>query len=131
MPRRNRGPKWDNTSVESSIDSQSVVIASTSAPQPAQQPAQPAQPAQQPSGRRRGRGGQRGRGGGQRGRGGSTEAKWWVADLQGVCDMITLEPLSSLRQPPFECKADPELPHRTEGDWFDSRALYHLSLIHI
>jgi len=42
--------------------------------------------------------------------------------------MITLEPLSSLRQPPFECKADPELPHRTEGDWFDSRALYHYLL---
>ena len=36
---------------------------------------------------------------------------------------ITLDAFSSLRYPPFELKANPTLPHKTSGDWFDGRAL--------
>eukprot|EP00310_Coccolithus_braarudii_P017167 CAMPEP_0183338536 /NCGR_PEP_ID=MMETSP0164_2-20130417/5795_1 /TAXON_ID=221442 /ORGANISM="Coccolithus pelagicus ssp braarudi, Strain PLY182g" /LENGTH=209 /DNA_ID=CAMNT_0025508403 /DNA_START=144 /DNA_END=769 /DNA_ORIENTATION=+ len=36
---------------------------------------------------------------------------------------IKLDAFSSLCYPPFELQANPMLPHRTSGDWFDGRAL--------
>ena len=38
-------------------------------------------------------------------------------------DPISMEPLRALRYPPFECKPDPTLAHRTAGDWVDGSAL--------
>ena len=50
-------------------------------------------------------------------------ARWWTRELAGECDPISLEPLRSLRYPPFECKADPTLSHGTGSDWFDGVTL--------
>ena len=38
-------------------------------------------------------------------------------------DPISLEPLRSLRYPPFELRADPSLTHATSSDWFDGAVL--------
>ena len=51
--------------------------------------------------------------------------RWWVTALSQEDDPISLEPLRKLRYPPFECRADPTLPHRTSSDWFDGRVLAH------
>ena len=40
-------------------------------------------------------------------------ARWWARELAHEEDPISLEPLRKLRYPPFECKTDPSLPHRT------------------
>ena len=48
---------------------------------------------------------------------------WWASKLSTVEDPISLEPLRTLRYPPFECRADPSLPHGTESDWYDGRVL--------
>ena len=50
-------------------------------------------------------------------------ASWWAVKLAKVDDPISLEPLRKLRYEPFECKADPNLPHSTESDWFDGQVL--------
>jgi hypothetical protein len=49
--------------------------------------------------------------------------RWWVAALAQEDDPISLEPLRKLRYPPFECRSDPTLPHRTSSDWFDGHVL--------
>ena len=51
--------------------------------------------------------------------------RWWVTALAQEDDPISLEPLRKLRYPPFECRTDPSLPHRTSSDWFDGRVLAH------
>ena len=51
--------------------------------------------------------------------------RWWVTALSQEDDPISLEPLRKLRYPPFECRADPTLRHRTSSDWFDGRVLAH------
>ena len=51
--------------------------------------------------------------------------RWWVTALAQEDDPISLEPLRKLRYPPFECRTDPTLPHRTSSDWFDGRVLAH------
>ena len=51
--------------------------------------------------------------------------KWWVVELASEEDPISLEPLRKLRYPPFQCRADLSLPHRTASDWFDGRVLAH------
>ena len=50
-------------------------------------------------------------------------SRWWTRELASEEDPITLEPLRKLKHPPFECKADPSLSHRTGSDWFDGHAL--------
>lgn len=49
--------------------------------------------------------------------------RWWVRELAGRDDPISLEPLRTLRYPPFELQADPQLPHGTDSDWFDGHVL--------
>ncbi|KAL1530891.1 hypothetical protein AB1Y20_001782 [Prymnesium parvum] len=57
-------------------------------------------------------------------RGDGKGKRWWmVPPYSTMTDTITLEPLYKLRQPPFELKADPTLPHGTASDWFDGRVL--------
>ena len=51
--------------------------------------------------------------------------RWWVTALAQEDDPISLEPLRKLHYPPFECRTDPSLPHRTSSDWFDGRVLAH------
>ena len=51
-------------------------------------------------------------------------ARWWTqGPIARMCDPITLEPIRILHHPPFQCRADPSLPHDTESDWFDGRGL--------
>ena len=50
-------------------------------------------------------------------------ARWWARELSTVEDPISLEPLRVLAYPPFQCKADPELAHRTDSDYFDGHVL--------
>lgn len=50
--------------------------------------------------------------------------RWWSrGGLAAETCPISLEPIRKFRRPPFELKADPELQHRTAGDWFDARIL--------
>ncbi|KAL1507734.1 hypothetical protein AB1Y20_007347 [Prymnesium parvum] len=57
-----------------------------------------------------------------RGRG-EAEDRWWVRDLAGYDDPISLDPLRMLRYPPFELRADLALGHGTNSDWFDGKVL--------
>lgn len=66
-----------------------------------------------PRGRGRGRNPARARG--------RPGTRWWAERLVGVCDPITLEPLSDLAVPPFELSAAPPL--STDSDWFDAQTL--------
>ena len=49
--------------------------------------------------------------------------RWWVRELATAEDPISLEPLRTLRCPPFHCRADLSLAHATPSDWFDGRVL--------
>ena len=53
----------------------------------------------------------------------ASSSRWWVRELATVEDPISLEPLRTLRYPPFQCKADLELTHRTSSDYFDGHVL--------
>lgn len=50
--------------------------------------------------------------------------RWWCRSgpASETCP-ISLEPIRKFRRAPFELKADPDLQHRTAGDWFDARYL--------
>ena len=48
--------------------------------------------------------------------------KYWWRRL-AAADPITLEPLRSLRHPPFMLQADLSLRHPTDGDYFDGRTI--------
>ena len=59
--------------------------------------------------------------------------RWWISKLAAVEDPISLEPLRTLKYPPFQCKADPSLPHDAlSSDWFDGHvfAMYLVSTAH-
>ena len=49
--------------------------------------------------------------------------RWWTRALASEVDPISLEPLRSLRYPPYECRADTTLTHQTGSDWFDGLTL--------
>ena len=49
--------------------------------------------------------------------------RWWISTLATIEDPISLEPLRTLRYPPFKCPTDPSLSHDTDCDWFDGLVL--------
>lgn len=49
--------------------------------------------------------------------------RWWARSLASYEDPISLEPLRTLRYPPFQLRANPDLPHGTASDWFDGQVL--------
>ncbi|KAL1512378.1 hypothetical protein AB1Y20_005636 [Prymnesium parvum] len=53
----------------------------------------------------------------------TSPARWWASELSTEYCPISLEPLRSLRYPPFQLAADLTLTHRTGSDWFDPRVL--------
>ena len=54
---------------------------------------------------------------------------WWTAPAYATLeDPISLEPIRTLRYPPFSLVADPSLPHWTSSDYFDGpRSKRHTS----
>ena len=50
--------------------------------------------------------------------------KWWLTELASVVDPISLDPIRTLRYPPFELKAqsDSEFGH-ADSDWYDGALL--------
>ena len=58
-------------------------------------------------------------------------AQWWHRELAAVCDPISLDPLRTLKYPPFELRADPgrscrdaSLPNGTpDADFYDGKLL--------
>ena len=50
--------------------------------------------------------------------------RWWVRELISVCDPISLDPIRTLRHPPFELRADPAAAHNSpDSDWYDGQLL--------
>lgn len=51
-------------------------------------------------------------------------SRWWVRDLASAVDPISLDPIRTLRYPPFELKADPtSAVQHIDSDWYDGAVL--------
>ena len=48
--------------------------------------------------------------------------RWWVRELAEVVDPISLDPIRTMRHPPFELRAEVDNSHR-DSDWFDASVL--------
>ena len=51
-----------------------------------------------------------------------SNARWWIRELATVCDPISLDPIRTLKYPPFELRADNSLTC-ADSDWYDGAVL--------
>ena len=50
--------------------------------------------------------------------------RWWIRELASVYDPISLEPIRTLKYPPFQLRADPEAAREApDSDYYDGQLL--------